>query len=433
MRVGSRLLWVLMTGVGLAAIAGADDVWPQFRGPGGDGVSTARGVPLSWSEGENIAWRTAVPGRGRSSPVVLGDRIWLTTAVEKNVVRKRVGPDDCQVADHVSLGAVCLERASGKILWHVTLFGVEKPTHVHWFNSWATPTPVIEPGRLYCDFGEFGTACLDAESGKVLWTQRLPIDHMVGPGSSPILYKGLLVLVRDGCDVQYVTALDKASGKEAWKTPRPPLLNARPDMKKAFSTPLLIEVGGATQMVAVGAQWAVAYEPATGREVWRLKHSMGWSLAPRPLFGNGLLYICTGCPVGHLLAIRPDGQGDVTKTHAAWKVADQPIPTMASPILVGKELYAVSDDGVVNCFDALTGQGVWRCRLPGRYLSSPVYAEGRLYFTSLDGRTTVLKAGREMEKLGESKLDGTVAASPAFVGNTILLRSDTHICCIAGK
>lgn len=435
------LVLTLAAALGVAALATAPpakagDDWPQFRGPTGDGLSAAKGLPLAWSESENVRWKTPLPGRGRSSPVVLGDRIWLTTAIEHNPRRQRVGPDDCTVADRVSLGAVCLDRrapgardGSGKLLWHVTLFEVDKPAPVHAFNSFATPTPVAEPGRLYCDFGAMGTACLDAATGKTLWTQRLAIDHMVGPGSSPLLVGGLLVLVRDGCDEQYVAALDKQTGQVAWKTPRPPL-EGRRDMKKAFSTPLLIEAAGKTQLVVPGAQWLVSYDPATGKEHWRLRHGMGFSLAPRPVFGHGLVYFCTGCFPSHLLAIRLDGQGDVTKSHVAWKVTDRQMPTMSSPILVGKELYVVNDSGQVFCFDSLTGEAVGSARLPGGYLASPVHADGRLYLCAMDGRTTVLRAGRQLEKLGESKLDGVVVASPALLGDALLLRTDTDLYCI---
>ncbi len=414
--------WVLA----LASSMAAEEDWPQFRGPNGDGISRSANPPLEWSETKNIAWKMAPPGRGRSSPVLVGNRIWLTAAIEKNVVRKRIGPDDMQTAEHVGLGAVCLDRASGKLLWHVTAFEVEKPPPTHWLNGWATPTPVVEAGRLYCDFGAMGTACLDAESGKTLWTQRLPIDHMVGPGSSPVLYKDLLVLVRDGCDQQYVAALDKKTGQTAWKTPRPPI-EARADMRKAFSTPVLVEEGGETHLVCVGARWVVSYEPATGKEVWRVRHSNGWSLAPRPVVGNGLVCICTGANVPQLVAIRLGGQGDVTATHIAWRVSDTPFPLMSSPLLVGKEIYSVNDEGIVLCLDALTGQTLWRTRLGGTAMAAPVYAAGRVYFWGRDGKTVVLKAGRQMEKLAESQLGGTIVASPAIVGNAIFLRTDTHL------
>jgi hypothetical protein len=204
-------------------------------------------------------------------------------------------------------------------------------------------------------------------------------------------------------------------------------------MKKAFSTPLVIVVNGVEQLIAVGAHWVVSYEPATGQEIWRVRHGMGFSLAPRPLYGNGLLYICTGCMVPKLWAIRPDGRGDVTATHVAWKSGDEPIPVMSTPILVGREVYSVSDQGAVVCFDALTGQVVWRGRLPGEYLASPTFADGRLYFFARDGRAAVLKAGRQFEKLAESKLEGVVTASPAIVGDAIFLRTDTHLYCIATR
>ncbi|HPD13740.1 MAG TPA: PQQ-binding-like beta-propeller repeat protein [Planctomycetota bacterium] len=409
----------------LTTLAAGED-WPQFRGPSGDGISRSANPPLEWSETKNIAWKTAIPGRGRSSPVVLGDRVWLTTAIESNVVRKRIGPDDMQAADHVALGAACLDRTTGRLLWHVTTFDVDKPPPVHWLNSWATPTPVAEPERLYCDFGSMGTACLDAETGKTLWTQRLPIDHMVGPGSSPILCQNLLILVRDGCDQQYVAALDKKTGETVWKTPRPPI-EARPDLRKAFSTPLLIERDGTAQMIAVGARWAVCYEPATGKELWRVRHGNGWSLAPRPVADAERVYICTGAVVAQLAAIRLGGEGDVTPSHIAWRSSEIHYPIMPSPILVGKELYCVNDEGIVLCLDAATGQVVWRTRLGGPAMASPVFAAGRLYFWTSTGKSVVLKAGRQLERLAENALEGTLVASPAIVGDAIFLRTDTHL------
>ena len=412
----------------LALVSGpaAGDGWPQFRGPGGDGLCPSANPPAQWSETRNVAWKVATPGLGRSSPVLLGEHVWLTTAIERGVKRIRQGPDEMRSADHVSLRAVCLARADGKHLRTVTLFDVDKPPVAHWLNSFATPTPVVEPGRVYCDFGAMGTACIDAADGKVLWRRRLAIDHMVGPGSSPVLYKGLLILTRDGCDVQYVAALDKATGRQAWKTPRPPI-KARRDMRKAYSTPLVIEAAGRTQMVVPGAQWVVSYEPATGKEIWRVRHGIGWSLAPRPVFGNGMVYICTGGYTPQLWAIRTDGRGDVTGTHVAWKATAKRIPMMSSPIVVGKEVYCVSDSGAATCFDALTGKILWRSRLRGSFQASPVFAGGRLYFFSRKGKTTVLKAGRTVEKLSENPLDGAITASPAIVGGTMFLRTDSHL------
>ncbi len=408
-----------------AAAAG----WPQFRGPTGDGIAPGKAPPLEWSETRNIRWKVAIPGRGGSSPVVLGDRVWLTTALEQGTRQTKLGPDDVWVADRVSLVAVCLDLADGRIVWQTTLFEVEKPPPVHVFNTFATPTPVVAPGRLYADFGAMGTACVDAAGGKILWTRRLPIDHMVGPGSSPILCGDRLVLVRDGTDVQFLAALDGATGDVAWKTDRPPL-EGRPDMKKSFSTPLVIDAGGQTQVVAVGAQWVISYDPQTGQEIWRVHHGMGFSVAPRPLYGNGLFYFCTGCPVGQLWAVRPDGRGDVTDTHVAWK-ATEGIPTMSSPLLVGREIYYAGDRGRITCLDALTGETVWKHTTKGTYMASPVAAGERLYFFGREGTTTVLRAGREEARLAENTLEGQVTASPAVTDGALLVRTDTHLYCIA--
>jgi outer membrane protein assembly factor BamB len=415
--------------VGVSALTAADDPaldWPGFRGPSGSGLALQAQLPLVWSETNNVAWKVAVTGRGRSSPVVLGDRIWLTTAVERGVVRKYIGSDDMQTAEHVSLRAVCLDRESGKTLWEVTLFDVANPDPVHWLNSWATPTPVAEPGRVYCDFGTHGTVCLDAATGKVLWQQQLRLDHQVGPGSSPVLWRDRLILVRDGRDAQYVTALDKHTGKALWKTARPPINVSHPNLKKSFSTPLIIAPGGTPQLVAPGAHWTVAYDPQSGVEIWRVRHGDGFSIGTSPVFGHGLIFFGTGCHKAQLWAVRADGQGDVTASNFAWKTLRQ-VPVMSSPVLVGEELYWVSDDGMATCVKATTGDVHWQERLGGACLASPIAAGGRIYFFRQDATTVVVKAGRQFERLAENRLEGTVVASPAVAGDALFLRTDTHL------
>lgn len=420
--VSMRLLAV----VALLWAASANAQWPQFRGPTGDGLAPSASPPVRWSETENLRWKVAVPGRGRSSPVVLGEQIYLTMAEERGVTRTRIESDDSALAEYVSFGAVCLDAADGKCQWKVTLFEVDEPTHVHWLNSWATPTPVVEPGRLYCDFGVYGTACLDSQTGQVRWKQQLLVDHQLGPGSSPVLYKDLLILVRDGRDAQYLAALDKHTGQVAWKTNRPELDTTIGNQKKSFSTPLVIETDGRTQMVVPAAQWVVSYDPSTGKELWRVRHGKGFSLASRPIFGHGMVYISTGASPPHLLAIRVDGQGDVSETHVAWRSRAQ-IPLMSSPILVGRELYFVSDTGIASCLDAIGGDLHWRKRLGGQYRASPSYAAGRLYFIDDEGKATVLSAGKTFEQLAENLLSGPVVASPAFLDRAILLRTDSHL------
>lgn len=407
-------------------VAGAELNWPQLRGPRGDGTSRATQVPLHWSETNNIAWKVRIPGRGRSSPVVLGDRIWLTLAVEQGVVRQRIGGDDMQTAERVSLEVVCLDRATGKILWRTKLFDVANPDPVHWFNSWATPTPVVEPGRLYCDFGTFGTACLNAKTGEILWKTQLPSDHQVGPGSSSLLFQKLLIMVRDGREAQYVVALDTKTGKEVWKTNRPPIVASSPNLKKSFVTPLLVDTGGCTQLLAPTAHWMVSYDPASGRELWRVRHGEGFSIGSCPVFGKGTVYFSTGCFKPYLWAVRVDGAGDVTATHAAWKINRQ-VPIMSSPLLLGDELYWTSDDGMANCADARSGEAYWQERMNEQHLASPLLAEGRVYFFGMNGKTTVVKAGKPFEKLAENRLEGGVVATPAILDRTIFLRTDTHL------
>ena len=423
---------VLLAAILAASYAEAGQDWPQFRGPHGDGTSTARNVPLTWGESNHIAWKAVIPGRGRSSPVVKKDRVWLTTALEQGVIRANIKSDDMQTAEHVTLQALCLDAKRGKELWRTTLFEVDKPAPVHWFNSWATPSPVVEKGRLYCDFGTFGTACLDANDGKILWQSRLPLDHQVGPGSSPILWRDMLILVRDGRDAQYVAALDKHNGHTVWKTDRPPLDTSAGELKKCFSTPLLIENGKRVQLISTGARWVVSYDPNTGKELWRLRHGEGFSNGSCPVFSHGMAILATGCMRADLLAVNVDGTGEIPATNVTWRITQQ-VPVMSSPTLSGDEVYWVSDDGLASCADVRTGQIHWQKRVGGRQLASPLGAEDRVYFFGQDGKTTVIRAGRQFEKLAENQLPGPVAATPAIVDGAIYLRTDTHLYRIQGE
>jgi len=427
---------LLLAAIAFPDAAPAED-WPQFRGPRGDGLSTAAGLPLEWSPTLNVRWKVRTPGLGRSSPVVLGDRVWMTTADETPASPEELAlrmadlpePGQLYVARRVSLRVLCLDRTSGKLLHDVELFRVENPDPIHRLNSYASPTPAAEPGRVYCDFGTYGTACIDAATGRVVWKTRLSADHVLGPGSSPVLVKDLVVLVRDGSDAQYVAALDKTTGKTAWRTDRPPVQTETSYEKKAYSTPLVIQAAGRTQIAVPGAQWVCSYDPADGSEVWRVRHGRGYSLAPSPVYGRGMVYVCTGYQVAELLAIRVDGRGDVTDTRVAWKAKGQ-VPLVSSPILVGDELYCASDSGIVSCFDAESGKLHWRERIGGNHLASPLAADGRLYFFNREGKTTVLKPGKHFVRLAENPLEGPLAATPAVAERAIYLRTDAHLYCI---
>ena len=428
---GSReavVVWLLAA----AGVSAAD--WPQFRGPTGDGLAPEVHPPIYWSPTQNLAWKVALAGRGRSSPVLLGERIWLTTAVETKVRAFTEGPSQMLQAERVVLGVVCLEQTTGRQLYYADVFSISNPAAINVLNSYATPTPVVEKGRLYCDFGTFGTACLEANTGRVHWQRQLTLDHAHGPGSSPVLCGDLLVLVRDGRDQQYVVALNKFTGETVWKSNRPPLDTPVAEFRKAFSTPLVVEVDGRNQLVSCGAQWLVAYEPTTGKEIWRVNDLNGESGAPRPVYGCGVIYFSTGVLNGRpqLWAVRANGHGDVTQSHVVWKLTAL-LGFMPSPLLVGSELYLLNDEGLVYCLDAADAKVLGRARLGGKYAASPVYADGRIYCCSREGKTTVLEASPLLKVLAENQLDGPVFASPAFSGAAIYVRTDSHLYCVSAR
>ncbi|MHC4402688.1 MAG: PQQ-binding-like beta-propeller repeat protein [Planctomycetota bacterium] len=427
-------LAVLILGYAVSLAAALDD-WPQFRGPGGQGHSAAEGLPLCWSETENVTWKVPVEGTGWSSPVVLDGEIWMTTALptlaaaqesEQMLASLSFTVPSVEVARKVTLKAVCVDRATGRLLRTVTLFDVDEPIQICSVNSYASPTPVVEPGRLYCDFGTMGTACLDTATGEIVWKRRLPIEHQVGPGSSPALYGNLLVLVRDGCDAQYVIALNKATGKTVWKTHRPPIDAEYFPYRKAFSTPLVIEAEGRRQMIVPGAQWIVSYDPDSGKAIWQVDTGGTFSNASRPVFGHGLVFVCTAFGGSRLLAIRVDAEGDVSDTHVAWQERKR-VPKRSSPLLVGDELYTVSDEGVATCLDARTGRLHWTERLSGDCSASPVFAGGRIYFFSENGTTTVVRPGKQFAPLAENRIDERIMASVAIADRAFFLRSDSHL------
>jgi outer membrane protein assembly factor BamB len=288
-------------------------------------------------------------------------------------------------------------------------------------NTRASPTPILDGDRVYVHFGADGTAALTT-AGDVLWRTRLDYESQHGNGGSPALYGDLLIVNIDGDSPEaYVTALDIKTGKARWKTRR------RDPFAQAYTTPLVIRVGDRDQLVSVGAFRAAAYDPQSGKEIWRVSYDDGFSNVPRPVYGHGLVYIVSGwTSPPRLLAVRPDGTGDVTKTHIAWTLR-RGVPYIASPLLVGDELFVVNDNGILTCLDARTGATYWQQRLGGNYSASPVYADGRIYFQSEEGVTTVIAPGREFRRLASNQLDGSMQASMAVSGGSLLIRTDTHL------
>ena len=411
-----KTLLVLLLIAGASVLAQAED-WPQFRGPTGQGHATERGLPLEWSETKNIIWKTPVPGLGWSSPTVANGRVWLTTVVESKERRGRVS---------ASLRALAFDVATGRELVNVEVFRLDDAGYVNPKNSRASPTPIVESDRVFVHFGAEGTAALST-SGEILWTTHLRYESQHGNGGSPTLYRDLLIINCDGNGGDaYVVALDTASGKPRWKTAR------RRPADQAYSTPLVITVGQEDQLVSVGAYRAAAYDPLTGQEIWRVSYGDGFSNVPRPVFGQGLVFIATGFQTPALMAVRPDGKGDVTRTHVAWTIT-RGAPYTPSPLLVGNDLYYVSDTGVLSLADAASGQIVWQQRLGGNYSASPVFADGRIYFQSEEGMTTVIAPGREFRRLASNRLDGATLASMAVSGGSFFIRSDSHLYRIAGR
>lgn len=394
--------------------------WPQFRGPAGDGLSTSTALPLAWAEDRNVRWKTPIHGRGWSSPVILGNKVWLTTAT----------PDGRE------LSAIAVDRLTGRILHDLRLFDVATPQYAHPFNSYASPTPVIEPGRVYVTFGSPGTAALDTATGKVVWERRdLECNHFRGAGSSPIVFRNLLIMHFDGSDIQYVVALDKRTGKTVWKTDRSIDFKdlgpdgkpqADGDFRKAFSTPHIATFGGRPILISLGSKAAYAYDPLTGKELWRIEERANHSASTRPVIGHGMIFYPSGFATGQLLAVRPDARGHATDASIAWKVT-RGVPAKPSLTLVGDLIFMVNDRGIASAVEAKTGEVVWTWRVPGEYSASPVAAAGRVYLFNEAGATTVIDAGREFRIVASSQLGDGFMASPAVDGNAFIVRSRSHL------
>ncbi len=391
--------FTLLLALSWSALTAAED-WPQFRGPGGQGHSTERGLPLEWSETKHIAWKVPVPGRGWSSPVVAGGRVWLTTAVDDR---------------GTSLRALAFDVETGREVVNVEVFRRPRAALLNVKNSHASPSPIVDGDRVYVHFGAEGTAALTT-SGEIVWDTRLHYQSQHGNGGSPMLFGDLLILNVDGSDEAYVVALDARTGKVRWKTRR------REPYAQAYSTPLAFTIGDRDAIMSVGAYRAAAYDAHTGKEIWRVDYGDGFSNVPRPVFGHDLMYIATGFQQPYLLAVRMDGAGDVTNTHVAWTL-QRGAPHTPSPIIVGDELYVVSDNGIASCLDAKTGTSHWVQRLGGSYSSSPVAADERIYFQNEEGTTTVIAPGTVFQRLATNTLDGDTLASMAVSDGSIFIRS----------
>ncbi|MCP4643600.1 MAG: PQQ-binding-like beta-propeller repeat protein [bacterium] len=393
----------------------ADGNWPDWRGPTADGHTDATALPLRWSETENVVWKTPIHDLGHSTPVVWGDQVWLTTATKDGKV----------------LYAMAFDLDSGDVIHDIEVFRVENPQHINPLNSYATPSPCIEEGRVYVHYGSLGTACVDTATGDILWKRTdLNCDHMQGPASSPILFEDLLIVHLEGTDKHFIAALDKTMGDTVWRYDRPAELyteDIQGVFRKSYQTPVIVEIDDKLQMVSNGALMVTGHEPRTGKEIWRVLYRDDSTISSI-IHGHGLLFVNTGGNPGgsQLYAIKQGGVGDVTDSHVVWKMLED-CPHESSPVLVDDLLYTMSDRGVFICTEATTGTQVWTKRLRGKFSASLLAVEGRIYYSSKKGATTIIAPGREYRELATNQLDGELWASPAVSGNALLLRTKTHL------
>jgi outer membrane protein assembly factor BamB len=400
--------------------------WTHFRGSNLNGISAEPVEPIIWNDTTNIVWKTGIAGEGLSSPVIYGDQIWLATATEEG--KKLYG--------------VCISYLTGKEIYKIKIFEPEKVYSIHMMNSYASPTPCIEAGFVYFNFGSYGTACLRTSDGSVVWKRTdLKCNHAQGPASSPIIYKNLLILHFEGIDIQYIVALNKETGKTVWMKDRPKECYAKLENtgKKAYVTPIIINVSGKDLLISNGSAVCNAYNPETGAEVWRIVQGEN-STVSMPIFENGSLYFFTGSvnpPSGEkyaeLLAVDPKGSGNITGSHVLWRFRTKD-EQVVSPLIKDGLIYTIDAMGWLFCLDSKTGQVVYSKKLSGHYLASPIYAAGNIYLNSLNGSTLVIKEGRTLKIVATNKLsDVNIYATPAFLRNSIIIRAGSWLYRIGNK
>ena len=411
---------LLLITVASCVVIEANEQWSQFRGHYGNGIIKSTSAPINWSENTNIDWKTPIHDRGWSSPVIWNDQIWMTTATK----------------DGNKMYAICVNKLSGKIEHDIHVFDVKSPQAITNENTYASPTPVVEEGRVYVHFGTYGTACISTKDGQILWKRRdLNCDHEIGagPASSPFIYNNFLIFNVDGRDVQYVIALNKETGETAWKTNRSvDFSDVQVNQRKAYGTPFIIPRGNTNQMVSIGAKGVYSYDPENGKELWKAEHR-GWSIAPRPVYGEGLVFTMIDRDRPEMWAINPSGSGDITETHIEWKETKR-MPPRASPIFFKGLLFVVDRNGYISCLEAKTGKSLWQKRMKGRFSASPILANNLIYFFNEDTVCTIIKPTRELEIVAENKLsDDKLMATPAFDENSIYIRTEKKLTRIVKK
>ncbi len=411
--------------LGFRPVYSQDNNWTHFRGSNLNGIAMTGDVPLVWND-SNFKWKTEIHGKGHSSPVVYDNQIWLTTAT----------------TDGKELYAVCTDYLTGKIIYDIKVFVPDEAISKHSINTYASPTPCIEKGFVYVHFGSLGTACIKTTDGSIVWKRTdLKCNHVQGPGSSPVIYKNLLILHYEGVDVRYIVALDKSTGKQVWRTERPALpYEPLPQIgKKAYITPLIMNVKGRDLLISNGSAVCCAYDPLTGEEVWRIVRGAE-STVPMPVAEKGNVYFYTGSMVDpgggtftELLAVNPDGKGDITGTNILWRKHDDQTQTQIStPLIKDGLIYTIISKNILMCIDASTGKELWSERLKANFNASPVFVNGNIWCFSVKGEAFAIKAGREYNVVARNQMDSGIWATPAFLRNSVILRTEKYLYRIGG-
>lgn len=398
---------LLMAALLVAANFAFADNWPQFRGPGSQGISLETNLPVKWDATTNVRWKTRLPGPGHSSPVIWGNRIFLTAY---NQEKKQ-------------LLVLALDKATGKILWERPV-QADRIEQYHPTNAPASPTPTTDGKNLYVYFGSSGLIAFDFNGNKI-WENRFgPFPNEWGTASSPILYNDMLLVNVDTDAEDFLLAVNKNTGRNLWKT-------SRSDVNRSWPTPVIWKALGRDEIVVSGSGRVKAYNPKDGSELWSVDGLTRW-VTPTPVMAHGLLYVASNGPGGQIImAIRPGGRGNVTSSHVAWRY-DKSAPYSSSPVIVGDYIYSIKNGGIMTCLNAKTGEVVWQERVPARgaYYASLLAADGKIYALSEDGEATVVAAKPTYELLSFNKMNERTMATPSISGGQIFIRSDDNLFCI---
>ena len=413
-------LFIAVSFLASEKVCSQDRNWTHFRGSNLNGIAETKNIPLNWDD-SNLKWKTEIHDRGYSSPVVYNNQIWVTTAKP----------------DGKELFAVCIDFQTGEIIYDIKVFTPDEVGRKHSLNSYASPTPCIEKDFVYVHYGSLGTACINSANGLIVWKRTdLKCKHVQGPASSPVIYKNLLILHFEGVDVRYIVALDKSNGKLVWRSDRPaePYETITEIGRKAYITPLIINVKGRDMLISNGSAICIAYEPTTGKEIWRVLNGAESTIA-MPVTENGVLYWYAGYMVDdddkkytELLAVNPDGKGDITSTNILWKKRDGLSRNQSlTPVIKEGLLYTINTRNILMCIDAATGKEIWSIHVTANYDSSPLYINGNVWFFSVKGDVLVIKAGRKYEIVAKNKMDSGIWATPAVLRNSVLIRTEKYL------